>query len=102
MGSSESRVVDGAATPQQKNQPPTTNSLQDPRSPSENVNRTPMKVERSSFDPRSPSQNVNRTPLQISNSEMSRANGKCDVRQVLNYSPEKLAHERMPLVEKNN
>ena len=86
----------------------------DPRSPSQDVKRTPIKLEASSDDPRSPTQNVPRTPIQLYTSETGSGNinGNTnvirDVRQVLNYEnePRKLSHEkesreRMPLVERN-
>ena len=58
----------------------------DPRSPTKNVMRTPLKVENSiqqGIDPRSPSCCINRTPIQISKSEDKRE--VSGVRMVLNY-----------------
>ena len=107
MGSTESRVgsEQQAHTPQQAkgNYP----SVLDPRSPSQNVDRTPLKLAASNEDPRSPTKNVLRTPIQIY-SVQTKANG--DVRQVLNYeneqrkaSPDKEANklQKIPLTERN-
>ena len=95
----------------QRSEGETANFKMDPRSPSQNVKRTPMKVVASSFDPRSPSQNVARTPIQISTSRSVSENTAlmCEVKQVLNYenepyqkSPSRDVRERVPLLDKNN
>lgn len=67
---------------------PTTNKkFDDPRSPSKEVSRTPLKIEnlqddQQSIDPRSPS-GINRTPIQISNSATHKETD--GVRMVLRY-----------------
>lgn len=101
MGTTESREQQ-ARTPQQMKQ--NWPSVLDPRSPSQNVDRTPLKVAAPNEDPRSPTKHVLRTPIQIC-SVQTKANG--DVRQVLSYeneqcktSPEE-ANERLPLAERN-
>ena len=105
MGSSESQFTDDARTPQQENRIGV--SKLDPRSPSQNVKRTPMKLVAPSDDPRSPTQNVLRTPIQRSSAKTG-DNLECDVRQVLKYDNEQCEvsrqrepHERMPLMERN-
>ena len=106
MGNIDSRSEQQVHTPQQvKGSNP---SVLDPRSPSQNVDRTPLKLAASSEDPRSPTKNVLRTPIQIY-SVQTKAKG--DVRQVLNYeneqcskaSPDKEANkiEKSPLTERN-
>ena len=63
-------------------------SSHDPRSPSKDVSRTPLKmdnppVEQSRIDPRSPSGCINRTPIEISKSAVHKETD--GVRMVLRY-----------------
>ena len=109
MGGTESRVGSEQQTHTPQQAKDNYSSVLDPRSPSQNVDRTPLKLKlpASNEDPRSPSKNVLRTPIQIQGVQ-TKAN--CDVRQILNYeneqckaNPDKEANklEKLPLTERN-
>ena len=80
MGASESKE-DNWASPAGK-APIMAGSKWDPRSPSDNVKRTPIRGKQTSWDPRSPSNDVNRTPLQLQKSGLALED---DVRVALSY-----------------
>lgn len=104
MGSSESRQPQ-TPSPAEKM---AASTWIDPRSPSQNVQRTPLRLEETNDDPRSPTQNVIRTPIFVS--ERSKVvNGMRDVRQALNYENEHCktssrneVKEKLPLADRNN
>ena len=77
--------------------------VNDPRSPSNAYNRTPMRVlpsEIPAVDPRSPSQQIYRTPLQPEQ-ENSLAKRLDDVKVILDYENAKVEHKPQSAVTKN-
>ncbi len=72
----------------------------DPRSPSDAIQRTPVRLSGMQLpeDPRSPSQRIDRTPLQIE--QENKANTQLEaVKKTLDY--DNLDNSRMPLVSRN-
>ena len=72
--------------------PETKTTGQDPRSPSQDVSRTPIRIEQSKstgvvreeqFDPRSPSNYIDRTPIQINTTQ--KVKKASDVKVALDY-----------------
>lgn len=84
MGNTAPTANDEPSTVQQKS--PTT---QDPRSPSKEISRTPLRIDNSrknhqlNVDPRSPSGVIDRTPIQLAGSNLLK--GTSEARLPLNY-----------------
>ena len=77
-------------------------AINDPRSPSNQIKRTPMRVStlQMAEDPRSPSQQIQRTPLHIEK-ENSETKELDEVKKTLNYDNVHIDCSRVPLVNKN-
>ena len=76
--------------------------INDPRSPSNQIKRTPMRVTtlQMTEDPRSPSQQIQRTPLHLEK-ENSEGKDLDEVKKTLNYDSVPVDCTRVPLVNKN-
>lgn len=78
--------------------------VDDPRSPSNKINRTPMRVLQEQtrvpfLDPRSPSKQIDRTPLRIEKENFTDDKRLDGVKMVLDYEKKSITHP--PLADKN-